>query len=105
MIVKEFKQTVHTSYFIPPIVFLKSSENSPQNVSAVGASTGVARKPTISDNHQSSSGVIKNDKQVSDRDNSSLDIGNREIDNFSNLLPRGINIFTFINVQFAAVGA
>jgi len=56
---EQLKKTIKLTNLIPPSIVLQESENSSENVSAIGSTSSIAGKTTISDDHKNSSRVIQ----------------------------------------------
>lgn len=103
MALEQVKKSFDSADLLEPSVFLKDSEDSSQNVSAVGTASSVARQSSVLDDHEHCSGVIQHHVKILHWNDGFLDMLKWQIHFFRDILPRFFNIFSLIDVEHAGI--
>ena len=100
---EQVKKSFDASDLLEPSVLLEDGEDSPEHISAVGASSSVAGQSSVLDDHQHCPGVVEHHVKILDWDDGLLDMLERKVDLLRDFLPGLLDILCLIDIEHAGV--
>ena len=100
----ELEEALDAAELIPPAVLVEDGEGATEDVTDVGATTGVSGEGTVLDGHHGRTRVVENDIGIADGLNSSADLGDGHADLVGDPLPGLGEIIDFVDVEEAGEG-